>query len=272
MMKRLVFLLGLLLAAPAQAQQIFTGSAGLSVASGAFTCTSAGVCTLNPVSAIATSLAIGGCTIGANVVCVTGPANISGLTTFGQSTWTGASPQINLGPPNTNDQTAVRFSSNSIERWDIGVDNAGNGTKDFFIYDKNANLIRFDITTAGAIQIGSGQLFGFTSTTNAAGTLDTALSRNAAGIVQFGTTAANASGSAIAASFQTGGSALLTLTAGALGMSKMTASASAPGAAGSKFEVVCGTNAGTAKMVMYAGISGTAVTVIDNAGTGVTGC
>ena len=69
-----------------------------------------------------------------------------------------------------------------------------------------------------------------------------------------------------------GGSASLTLSTGAIGMSKMTASASAPGAGGAKFEVVCGTNAGTAKLIIYAGTSTTAVTIVDNIGTGVTGC
>lgn len=64
----------------------------------------------------------------------------------------------------------------------------------------------------------------------------------------------------------------LTLTAGALGLPKMTASASAPGATGGKLELVCGTNAGSAKLVAYAGTSATAVTVLDNIGSGVTGC
>lgn len=68
------------------------------------------------------------------------------------------------------------------------------------------------------------------------------------------------------------GAAALTLTTGAIGLSKMTASASAPGAAGGKIELVCGTNAGTAKLVAYAGTSGTAVTILDNIGGGVTGC
>jgi len=72
-------------------------------------------------------------------------------------------------------------------------------------------------------------------------------------------------------SLSVGGSAL-TLTTGALGLSKMTASASAPGAAGGKLEFVCGTNAGSAKLVVYAGTSGTSVTIIDNIGSGVTGC
>jgi hypothetical protein len=64
----------------------------------------------------------------------------------------------------------------------------------------------------------------------------------------------------------------LTLTTGALGLSKMTASGSAPGAAGGKLELVCGTNAGTAKLTVSAGTSSTPATVLDNIGSGVTGC
>ncbi len=63
-----------------------------------------------------------------------------------------------------------------------------------------------------------------------------------------------------------------TLTDGALGLAKMSASGSAPGAGGGKIELVCGTNSGTAKLVAYAGTSGTAVTILDNIGSGVTGC
>lgn len=97
------------------------------------------------------------------------------------------------------------------------------------------------------------------------------------GNVLIGTTTDNAtdklqvSGTARANVLATGAGAL-TLTTGAVGMSKMTASASAPGAAGGKIELVCGTNAGTAKLVAYAGTSGTAVTILDNIGAGVTGC
>jgi hypothetical protein len=69
-----------------------------------------------------------------------------------------------------------------------------------------------------------------------------------------------------------GSATALTLNAGEQGMAKITASGSAPGAAGAKFEVVCGTNAGSAKMIMYAGTSTTPVTIIDNVGSGVTGC
>lgn len=68
------------------------------------------------------------------------------------------------------------------------------------------------------------------------------------------------------------GVAALTLTMGAVGLTKMTASASAPGATGGKLELVCGTAGGSAKLVAYAGTSGTAVTVLDNIGSGVAGC
>jgi len=71
---------------------------------------------------------------------------------------------------------------------------------------------------------------------------------------------------------QIGSSTLLTLAQGEVGLPKITASGSAPGAAGLKFEAVCGTNAGTAKIITYAGTSTTPVTVVDNVGSGVTGC
>lgn len=72
-------LIFLLLSGAAQAQSITVNpSLGLSGASAAITCTSAGVCTLAAVSTIATSLAIGGATIGSNALAVTGAAQISG--------------------------------------------------------------------------------------------------------------------------------------------------------------------------------------------------
>lgn len=68
------------------------------------------------------------------------------------------------------------------------------------------------------------------------------------------------------------GLSALTLTGGALGMDKITASASAPGAGGGKLELVCGTNAGTARLRIAAGTSATMITIVDNIGAGVTGC
>lgn len=57
-----------------------------------------------------------------------------------------------------------------------------------------------------------------------------------------------------------------------MGFAKITASGTAPGAAGAKIEWVCGTNAGTTKLIGYAGTSATPTTIIDNVGSGVTGC
>lgn len=61
----------------------------------------------------------------------------------------------------------------------------------------------------------------------------------------------------------------LTLTAGAFGMPKMTASGTAPGATGCKLELVAGTNANTGKLVIACGTSGTATTIVDNIGGGL---
>lgn len=68
------------------------------------------------------------------------------------------------------------------------------------------------------------------------------------------------------------GTTNLTLSAAELGFEKITATGTAPGAGGGKVELVCGTNAGTAKIIAYAGTSTTAATVLDNIGSGVSGC
>jgi hypothetical protein len=60
---------------------------------------------------------------------------------------------------------------------------------------------------------------------------------------------------------------------GEIGLARRTpAGDSAPGAAGGKLALVCGTTAGTAALKVYAGTSATPVTIIDNIGAGVTGC
>lgn len=82
---------------------------------------------------------------------------------------------------------------------------------------------------------------------------------------------ASAGGVTITSSLSVGAGAL-TLTTGAVGLSRITASGTAPGAGGGKLELVCGTNAGTAKLVIAAGTSATALTVLDNIGAGVSGC
>lgn len=72
-------------------------------------------------------------------------------------------------------------------------------------------------------------------------------------------------------SAQIGGTAL-TLAAGEWGLPKITVSGTAPGASGGKLALVCGTNAGTAKLVIYAGTSTAPVTILDNIGSGLSGC
>ena len=59
---------------------------------------------------------------------------------------------------------------------------------------------------------------------------------------------------------------------GPLLMQKNTATSSAPGAGAIKMEVVCGTESGTAKLQAYAGTSSTPTTILDNIGSGVSGC
>lgn len=68
------------------------------------------------------------------------------------------------------------------------------------------------------------------------------------------------------------GSATLTISPNTLGITKVSSSLTAPGAQGGKIELVCGTNAGTAKIIIYAGTSLTPVTISDNIGLGVSGC
>ncbi len=73
--------------------------------------------------------------------------------------------------------------------------------------------------------------------------------------------------------FQVGSATALTLTQGAIGMVKMTASTTAPGAAGAKLELVCDAgHPGTAQLQISAGTSGTATVIKDTIGAGVTGC
>jgi hypothetical protein len=55
-------------------------------------------------------------------------------------------------------------------------------------------------------------------------------------------------------------------------LAKRTATGGNPGAAVGTLELVCGTTAGTAKLIAYAGTSTTPVTVADNIGSGVIGC
>lgn len=64
------------------------------------------------------------------------------------------------------------------------------------------------------------------------------------------------------------GSTAAVLAASEVGLNKVSASGSAPGAGTLKFAAVAGTNAGSCKIITYAGTSTTPVTIVDNVGTG----
>lgn len=65
-----------------------------------------------------------------------------------------------------------------------------------------------------------------------------------------------------------GGPTSLVGVNGELGFKKISASGTAPGAGNVKLDAVAGTNAGTCKIIMYAGTSTTPVTIVDNVGAG----
>lgn len=62
------------------------------------------------------------------------------------------------------------------------------------------------------------------------------------------------------------------LADGEYGIRRNTASGPPPGGLFVKFAAVCGTTAGTAKIIAFAGTSTTPVTILDHIGSGVTGC
>lgn len=121
----------------------------------------------------ATSVAIGGATIGTNALAVTGTSAFSS-TIYGDTT----TPNITLSNANG---AALNYGSSSA-----------------FVAGGAAHI---DISSAaklqvssGAVNIASASTLGWTSSGAASGTLDTNLSRLAAGVAQFGTSAANTSG------------------------------------------------------------------------------
>ncbi len=179
------------------------------------------------------------------------------------------------------------FIISGVLGWRLGVDNS---SSDRFTISSSTDFDtgRFYVLTDGTIIIGNetnGTATGTTMRgpnpqgTNIAGATTTfqaslGTGSGAVGTLKFKASAAVlGSGASVqsAVDHLTIGSGLVKANV-ALSLDKLTASASAPGAGTSKFEVVCGTNSGTAKLIMYAGTSGTAVTVVDNVGAGVTGC
>lgn len=148
------------------------------------------------------------------------------------------------------------------------------------IYSTNGNLYlgASNTNAAVAVQNPTGAIFGFTGSstflygwtaTTSGAAPDTAFSRDSADVVDVGDGAqGDKSGTIKAATLGLSGNTAIVLAAGEAGMSKITASGSSPGAGTAKFEWVAGTNAGSCKMISYAGTSTTPVTIVDNVGSG----
>jgi len=83
-----------------------------------------------------------------------------------------------------------------------------------------------------------------------------------------GTNTVGTSIASLAGALQVGTTTNFTLAGGEFGLSKITASGTAPGAGAVKLAAVAGTTGGTCKLVAYAGTSTTAVTILDNIGSG----
>lgn len=145
--------------------------------------------------AAGTSLAIGGATIGSNALAVTGTAAISGNTTLGSSAlllWS----------------TDTSLSRNSANALQIGNGSGGGSgyllLKGLSVLNGGSSGFSIGWDSDAQLRGGSATSIGWTSG-NVSSSLDSILSRNAAGVIQFGTTAANAAGSWLATSAGVGG-------------------------------------------------------------------
>jgi hypothetical protein len=203
--------------------------------------------TFGAVSSVLTSLSVGGATIGSNALAVTG--KIVGSSTL-----------------NTGTITADQVSGASIYANSTGsIGNVNRGVITFpsdgvFTLWNNANTgftrLQLGGTTSSfpAIKV-NGAALNFRLADDSADAAITAAAGTFSGAVAANTT------------LNVGGVAA-TLATGETGGAKITASGSAPGAGTAKFERVAGTNAGSCKMISYAGTSTTPVTIVDNVGSG----
>lgn len=122
------------------------------------------------------------------------------------------------------------------------------------------------IITFGLNGGGNSQLY-FNSPSNKATNL--VYQNNAAAVWYAGNAGASSDTYTILNSDANGNATRLFLNQGGeLGLSKITASGTSPGAGFMKFAVTAGTNVGTCKLIAYAGTSTTPVTIIDNVGAG----
>lgn len=175
----------------------------------------------------------------------------------------------------------IGVSTGGASRFDYGITAASTLTFGGFDIQFAANTGYLKSATGTYIMPGGSGVLAFSANTVAVtgSTLDAGISRSAAGVIALGNGTYGDKSADLAhrnlissGSHMVGSATPLTLSAGETGIAKITASGTAPGAAGGKLALVCGTNAGTAKLIAYAGTSTTPVTVIDNIGSGVTGC
>jgi hypothetical protein len=99
-----------------------------------------------------------------------------------------AASSLNIDSP----QDEIFLRSTSGGTWNV-IRTAYDGAR---FYSQGSGPLA-GTTSGGFFQLASGTIFGWSST-SVAGTTDATLTRNAAGVIQFGTTTANASGSLLA--------------------------------------------------------------------------
>lgn len=152
--------------------------------------------------ATSTSLAIGGATIGVNALAVTGTVQFN--TTLGVGIAANNTSKID-SRSDTSHPYGWGSSSTLLGIMDYSgsagaeTSTVMGGITNIPLNIRQNNLNRFTLDTSGNAKINSAGAVAWASSGDSTGTIDTTLSRNAAGIVQFGTTAANASGGWLAA-------------------------------------------------------------------------
>jgi len=147
------------------------------------------------------------------------------------NTWTlgqtfSALAQFSLGANIASGQVLSWNSDTGFSRSAAGTIFVGNGTNgsvsgvmegaQFIANGSGVNSAGF---SSAGFSLGTGKIFGFSSTTAFNGALDTTICRNAAGIVEVGTsTTCNANGTVNAAAYQVGGAATFPVVRGTLTM------------------------------------------------------
>lgn len=173
----------------------------------------------------ATSLALGGATIGSNALAVTGTALFNSQITAGGgvqlgsnqvltsagaqvyigASFTGSTVPVAIANSNTNlnlelhgtssgssRRSGMLFSNNTggvyTKGFEIGTDSANNNTNDFYWFDDVQSIIKLYLGAGSPYNVGIGSAgsLGFSSTTSASGSLDTVLTRQAAATLHHG--------------------------------------------------------------------------------------